>query len=193
MLPICTGAERLKDEGGAKAHPTQKPQSLLTRVILGSTNPGDVILDPFFGSGTTGAVARMLGRNFIGIEREAAYRKAANARIAAVEPLAAEAVATMVAKRSAPRIPFGSLIERGLIRPGDHLASPNGRHLAMVRVDGSVSSGPHSGSIHQVGAALEGAPSCNGWTYWSLRGAQGDVSIDVLRQKLRDADNGHTA
>ncbi len=184
VLPICTGHERLKDENGDKAHPTQKPESLLHRVILGTTNPGDVVLDPFFGSGTTGAVAKMLGREFIGIEREAAYRKVAKKRIANVRKFDKTALEVSQSKRAQPRVPFGQLVERGMLRPGEALYSPRG-DMAKVRADGTLIGHDIKGSIHQVGAALEGAPSCNGWTYWHFRRDGKTVSIDVLRQQIR--------
>ncbi|WP_114287558.1 site-specific DNA-methyltransferase [Candidatus Halocynthiibacter alkanivorans] len=189
VLPICNGHERLKDENGDKAHPTQKPESLLHRVILGSTNPGDVILDPFFGSGTTGAVAKMLGRNFIGIEREAKYRKVAEARIKNTRKLDNEALQVTQSKRAQPRVPFGALVERGMLRPGETLRSPNGRHAAKIRADGTLVSDTVQGSIHQVGASLEGAPSCNGWTYWTFKHEGKDTSIDTLRQQIRSEMN----
>ncbi len=186
MLPICTGHERLKDANGDKAHPTQKPESLLHRVLVGTTNPGDVVLDPFFGTGTTGAVARMLGRNFIGIEREAGYREVAARRLAKVRPLERATLEVTASKRAEPRIPFGQLVEHGLLRPGEVLVSPRGQ-AAMVRVDGSLVSAEHRGSIHQVGAALENAPSCNGWTYWQFKREGKLIPIDILRQQLRAA------
>ncbi|WP_415404927.1 site-specific DNA-methyltransferase [Tateyamaria sp. SN3-11] len=185
VLPICTGRERLKDEAGDKAHPTQKPESLLHRVLVGSTNPGDVVLDPFFGTGTTGAVAKMLGREYIGIEREAAYRKVAEARIANVRKFDKEALTVSASKRAEPRVPFGQLVERGMLRPGEELYSMNKRHKAKVRADGTLIGDDIKGSIHQVGAHLEGAPSCNGWTYWSFKREGKTVPIDVLRQQVR--------
>jgi modification methylase len=185
VLPICTGHERLKNEDGDKAHPTQKPQSLLHRVLVASTNPGDVILDPFFGTGTTGAVAKMLGRDFIGIEREEAYRKVAKKRIANVRKFDREALQTTTSKRSEPRVPFGQLVERGMLRPGEELYSLNGRHKAKVRADGTLIGADVKGSIHQVGAAYEKAPSCNGWTYWCYKKEGKRVPIDILRQQIR--------
>ena len=184
VLPICTGHERLKDDKGDKAHPTQKPESLLHRVLVGSTNPGDVILDPFFGTGTTGAVAKMLGRDFIGIEREAAYRKVAEKRIAKIRKFDREALQVSTSKRAEPRVPFGQLVERGMLRPGEELYSPRGQ-IAKVRADGTLIGGDVKGSIHQVGAALEKAPSCNGWTYWCFRREGKMIPIDVLRQQIR--------
>ena len=187
VLPICTGHERLKDENGDKAHPTQKPESLLHRVLIGTTNPGDVVLDPFFGTGTTGAVAKMLGRNFIGIEREDNYRKVAEKRIKNVRKLDNEALEVSQSKRAQPRVPFGQLVERGMLRPGEELYSLNGRYTAKVRADGTlVGSKDNKGSIHQVGAAFEGAPSCNGWTYWTYKKEGKRVPIDLLRQQIRD-------
>ncbi|GGE54897.1 site-specific DNA-methyltransferase [Actibacterium pelagium] len=184
VLPICTGHERLKDDNGEKAHPTQKPESLLHRVLVATTNPGDVILDPFFGTGTTGAVAKMLGREFIGIEREEAYRKVAEKRIAKVRKFDKEALSVSTSKRAQPRVPFGQLVERGMLRPGETLTSPRGK-IAKIRADGTLVSHDVKGSIHQVGAALEGAPSCNGWTYWHLKKDGKTVPIDILRQQIR--------
>jgi modification methylase len=189
VLPICTGHERLKNENGDKAHPTQKPESLLHRLLVGSTNPDDVILDPFFGTGTTGAVAKMLGRNFIGIEREEAYRKVAEKRIAKVRKFDNEALAVSTGKRAEPRVPFGQLVERGMLRPGEELLSLNGRYKAKVRADGTLIGADIKGSIHQVGAKLEGAPSCNGWTYWGYKRDGKTVPIDMLRQQIRSEMN----
>ncbi len=185
VLPICTGHERLKDENGDKAHPTQKPESLLHRVLVGATNPGDVVLDPFFGTGTTGAVAKMLGRDFIGIEREEAYRKVAAKRISKVRKFDREALQVSASKRAEPRVPFGQLVERGMLRPGESLYSVTGRHKAKVRADGTLIGDDVKGSIHQVGAALQGAPSCNGWTYWCYIRDGKTVPIDLLRQQIR--------
>jgi modification methylase len=184
MIPICSGGERLKDDNGDKAHPTQKPEALLHRVLVGTTNPGDVVLDPFFGTGTTGAVAKMLGREFIGIEREESYRKVAEKRLAKIRKYDKESLSVSTSKRAEPRVPFGQLVERGMLRPGETLISPRG-HVAKVRADGTLISGEARGSIHQVGAALESAPSCNGWTYWHFKRDGKTVSIDVLRQQIR--------
>ncbi|MEQ9037484.1 MAG: site-specific DNA-methyltransferase [Silicimonas sp.] len=184
VLPICTGHERLKDAKGDKAHPTQKPEALLHRVLLGTTNPGDVVLDPFFGTGTTGAVAKMLGRHFIGIEREKAYRDVAERRIANVRKFDKSALEVSTSKRAEPRVPFGQLVERGMLRPGETLVSPSGK-AAKVRADGTLVADGITGSIHQVGAALEGAPSCNGWTYWFVKVEGKRVPIDVFRQQIR--------
>jgi len=194
VLPLCTGHERLKDANGDKAHPTQKPVSLLHRVIVGTTNPGDVVLDPFFGTGTTGAVAAMLGRDWIGIEREPAYIAAASERMARVRPYDADALGITGSKRAEPRVPFGAVVERGMLRPGEVMRSFNARHTARVRVDGTLVAESCTGSIHQVGAALEGAPSCNGWTYWHFQREGRMIPIDILRQQIRaemDAPRTH--
>ncbi|PKQ05887.1 MAG: modification methylase [Alphaproteobacteria bacterium HGW-Alphaproteobacteria-11] len=133
LLPLCTGGERLKDGDGGKAHPTQKPEALLHRVLLATTNAGDTVLDPFFGTGTTGAVAKKLGRNFIGIEREARYIKVARERIRLVKTGAAEDLKVTTSKKAEPRIPFGTLVERGLLEAGDTLYDPARRHAARIR------------------------------------------------------------
>jgi modification methylase len=184
VIPLCTGHERIKDANGDKAHPTQKPEALLHRVLVGSTNTGDVVLDPFFGTGTTGAVAKMLGRHYIGIERDEGYRAIAQTRLDRVRSLDAGALEITGSKRAEPRIPFGQLVERGMLRPGEMLVSPRGT-AAKLRVDGSLISAEHCGSIHQVGAALEGAPSCNGWTYWHFKREGKLIPIDLLRQQIR--------
>jgi modification methylase len=156
----------------------------LHRILVGTTNPGDVVLDPFFGTGTTGAVAKMLGRDFIGIEREESYRKIAEKRLGNVRRLDRSALEVTGSKRAEPRVPFGQLIERGMLRPGEMLTNARGQ-MAKVRVDGTLIADDVKGSIHQVGARLEGAPSCNGWTYWHFRREGQSVPIDVLRQQLR--------
>ena len=183
VLPICSGGERVKDAAGDKAHPTQKPEALLYRILLACTKPGDVVLDPFFGTGTTGAVARRLGRSWIGIEREPAYVKVAHERIASTLPLDESAMETVPDKRTQPRVAFGLLVESGMVAPGTLLTDGKRRWSARVRADGSVECHGHSGSIHKVGAALQGAPSCNGWTFWHVE-AEGRLRlIDSLRQE----------
>jgi modification methylase len=182
LLPICAGSERVKGADGSKAHPTQKPEALLYRVLLACTKPGDVVLDPFFGTGTTGAVARRLGRRWIGIEREPAYVKVALERIESTLPLDESAMTGMAENRSAPRVAFGVLVESGLVPPGATLVDAKRRWKASVRADGSISSGSHAGSIHKVGAALQGAPSGNGWTFWHVEEAGALKAIDALRQ-----------
>ena len=184
-FPICTGGERLKDAQGRKTHPTQKPEALLARVLLSASNAGDLVLDPFFGSGTTGAVAKRLDRRFLGLERDETYAAAARARIAAVEPLPPEALAPMPTKRAEPRVAFASLIESGLIRPGETLIDPSGRHQALVRADGALKVGPAVGSIHKLGALVQGLPACNGWTFWRIERGGALISIDDLRANIR--------
>jgi modification methylase len=185
FLPICTGAERLKDAAGRKTHPTQKPEALLARVLLAASNAGDVVLDPFFGSGTTGAVAKRLHRSFIGLERDETYAAAARARIAAVEPWPAEAVASTPTRRSEPRVAFASVVEAGLVRPGEQLIDARRRHAAMVRADGALTLGPATGSIHKIGALAQGLPACNGWTFWHVERAGSLMLIDDLRSNIR--------
>jgi len=185
VIPICTGGERLKADTGAKAHPTQKPEALLHRVLIGTTNPGDVVLDPFFGTGTTGAAAKRLGRHFIGIERDETYADVAEKRIAAVIPAALEDLKVMGSKRDEPKVPFGALVEAGLLQPGDRLYTPKGDREARVRADGSLIHGDLTGSIHKLGALMENAPACNGWTYWRFKTDQGLKSIDALRAEIR--------
>jgi modification methylase len=184
-LPICAGHERIKDADGQKAHSTQKPESLLHRVIVSSTKPGDLVLDPFFGSGTTGAVARRLGRHFIGIERDSGYAAIARARIAEIEPADADAIEVTKSKRAEKRIPFGWVVERGLLPPGTVLQGPQARHRAKVRADGTLVCAGATGSIHQIGAHVQGLDACNGWTFWQYETGGTLVPIDVLRQRLR--------
>lgn len=184
-LPLCTGEERLKDEAGRKAHPTQKPEALLYRLMLATTRPGEVVLDPFFGTGTTGAVARRLGRRFVGIEREESYAAVARERIARVQPCAPEDLKVTGSKKAEPRVPFGQIVEAGLLRPGDTLYDAKGRRSARVRADGSLVFGQHAGSIHKMGALVQEAPACNGWTFWHFRTDRGLAPIDVLRAKVR--------
>lgn len=184
LLPICTGGERLKQDG-RKAHPTQKPESLLHRVILSSTEPGDVVLDPFFGTGTTGAVAKKLRRGFIGIERDTDYARIAEERIARVRPVEDIAAVATPTKRDEPRIPFGWLVERGLVDPGEVLVDLRRRYSARVNADGTLGTTDFRGSIHKVGAFVQKAPACNGWQFWCKEVKGQLVPIDVYRQKLR--------
>ena len=184
---LCTGEERIKDADGKKAHPTQKPEALLHRVLLSATRAGDVILDPFFGTGTTGAAAKRLGRHYIGIERDETYADVAETRIASVIPARPEDLIVTGSKRAEPKVPFGALVEAGLLNAGDRLYCPKGEREARVRADGSLVSGSLSGSIHKLGALLENAPACNGWTYWRFKTDQGLKSIDALRSEVRAA------
>ncbi|HWB50852.1 MAG TPA: site-specific DNA-methyltransferase [Stellaceae bacterium] len=184
LIPICGGPERLRDGNGKKAHPTQKPEALLHRVLLASTRPGELVLDPFCGTGTTGAVARRLGRRFIGIERDAGYAALARERIAAVAPADGELLA-IDSKREAPRVPFGNLVERGMIRPGEVLFDQSRRYRARVRADGSLVSAEHRGSIHAVAAQLQGASAWNGWAFWFVERHGQAVPIEAFRQQVR--------
>jgi len=183
-LPICNGGERLKEEDGRKAHATQKPEALLHRILMASSRPGDLVLDPFLGSGTTAAVAKRLGRRFIGLEREERYARLATDRLAKVRPYERDLVAPSE-KREEPRIPFGWLVERGWLAPGTVLQSHDRRHSAKVRADGTVITADFKGSIHQAGARVQGAPACNGWTYWCYEVEGKLLPIDLLRQRLR--------
>jgi modification methylase len=194
FIPLCTGSERLKDDNGDKVHPTQKPEALLHRVILSSTKPGDVVLDPFFGTGTTGAVAKKLGRQWIGIEREDAYIKAAQKRIDAAA-LPDEETVSIDNKREQMRIPFGWLLEHGYLKAGTELQDAKGHLSAKIHADGNVivtnkHVGNHRGSIHKVGAAVQNAPSCNGWTFWHYKDGKKVRPIDDLRQQLRASIEG---
>ncbi len=185
FLPLCTGEERLKGADGKKLHPTQKPESLLARVILSASRPDDLVLDPFSGTGTTGAVAHRLRRRFIGIERSSEYAAAARARIAATEPMPEPALASFMTAREAPRVPFSRLIERGLVEPGIKLVDAKRRHKALVRADGALSFGDTVGSIHRIGALAQGLEACNGWTFWHIETPKGLTVIDTLRAQVR--------
>jgi len=197
-LPLCTGEERLKSAGGKKLHPTQKPETLLARVILAASRPDDLVLDPFCGTGTTGAVAKQLGRRFIGVERERDYAAAAEKRIAAAKPLPAASLAPFVTAREAPRVPFAALIERGMVAAGAKLVDVKRRHRALVRADGAIAlikredgheraSGDTVGSIHRIGALAQGLEACNGWAFWHVETPKGLVPIDALRAEFRAA------
>ena len=182
-FPVCGGPERLKKDG-VKVHPTQKPEALIYRILLACTKPGDVVLDPFFGTGTTGAVAKRLGRRWIGIEREADYIAAAEERIAAALPLDESALKTMQSPKAAPKVAFGVLVENGYLTPGRVLCDAKRKFRALVRADGSLESVTcgQVGSIHKLGSLLQNAPACNGWTFWHHETADGLKPIDTLRQ-----------
>ncbi len=185
-LPICSGDERLRIKG-QKAHTTQKPEALLYRVILASSNPGDVVLDPFFGTGTTGAVAKRLHRAWIGIEREETYVRIARERLASVQPpLFEEEVFVFRSKRSRPRVPFGTLLERGLLQPGEVLYfGTSGKAQATILADGTLKWDSFVGSIHQVASRIKNAP-CNGWEHWYFEDLQAERRvIDELRERVR--------
>jgi modification methylase len=182
FIPVCGGPERLRNQHGLKLHPTQKPEAMLHRVLLASTAPEDVVLDPFSGTGTTAVVAKRLRRHFIGIERHPAYVEAAWARLAKTRPLETDAMSVTPSRREIPRIAFGSLVEAGALSAGTVLFDRQRRVSAVVGPDGSVSAGDLRGSIHKVGAELQNAPSCNGWTFWHFERDGVLVPIDVLRR-----------
>jgi modification methylase len=181
FIPLCTGQERLRNQHGLKLHPTQKPEALMHRVLLSSTSPGDIVLDPFAGTGTTASVAKRLHRHFIGIERHPAYAEAAIGRVRRTKPIEAGGEATAPTKRDVPRVPFGSLVERGLIAPGTPVFDRQRRVSATVTADGSLMWGETRGSIHKIGAAVQNAPACNGWTFWHFEREGTLVALDVLR------------
>ncbi|MDD9330277.1 MAG: site-specific DNA-methyltransferase [Bartonella sp.] len=185
LFPLCTGAERLKDKIGRKLHSTQKPQSLLARIIMASSKPGDVILDPFLGSGTTGAVAKLLGRDFVGIEREQHYIDAASERIAAVKPLAKSELEILKTKKAEPRVAFSSLLDAGLLYPGSILYDKKKEVSALVRADGTIMYDGEAGSIHMIGRKAQVSQSCNGWTFWYYEENGLLKSIDGLRMMIR--------
>ena len=190
LFPICSGGERLKDADGKKVHPTQKPEALLARILMASSRPGDVVLDPFFGSGTTGAVAKRLGRHFVGIEREQDYIDAARARIEAVEPLGSGTLSVLSGKKAEPRVAFNTLLESGLIAPGTVLTDARRRYSAIVRADGTLAAGNDAGSIHRVGAKVQGLDACNGWTFWHYADGAELKPIDALRAVVRSRMGG---
>lgn len=185
LFPICSGPERLKDETGRKAHPTQKPEALLHRLLLASTNVGDVVLDPFFGTGTTGAVAKRLGRRWLGIERDGDYIAVAQARIDGVKQLPPSTLETTRSKRAEPRVPFGTIIELGILEPGAKLFDARARIQAEVKADGSLAAGDARGSIHKLGAKVQGRQACNGWTFWHYESNGVLQPIDVLREEAK--------
>ena len=184
LLPICSGSERLKQDG-RKTHPTQKPEALLQRVILASSHVGDVVLDPFMGSGTTAVAAKRLGRNFVGIEREETYAEAARERLKGLKPLDPASLQVAKGKRAEARVPFGALVELGLLSPGTALYDPAARHEAKVRADGSIACAGAQGSIHKIGAHVQGAMACNGWTFWHYEADGALKPIDDLRAAAR--------
>ena len=185
LLPVCSGQERLKGPDGKKAHPTQKPEALLHRILMASSKPGDVVLDPFFGTGTTGAVAKRLGRRYVGIERDANYAAQAKARIAGVMALPTETVDATPSKRAEPRVPFGTLVELGIVQPGSELVDAKRRHAARVQADGTLDCSGTRGSIHKIGAHVQGRSACNGWTFWHVNKRGQLKPLDDYRREAR--------
>jgi site-specific DNA-methyltransferase (adenine-specific)/modification methylase len=187
-IPLCTGAERIK-VNGRKAHSTQKPETLLYRVILSSSNEGDIVLDPFFGTGTTGAVAKRLGRRFIGIERDEAYVQVARERIDNVEAIDNLQQLETPSVRGLPRVPFGRLIESGLLQPGQTLYDKTRTHCAVIKLDALLKCGEVTGSIHALATKLQGGSS-NGWDFWHYEDENGALhAIDMLRSRYRQMFN----
>ena len=182
-LPICNGSERLKKDG-KKIHSTQKPEALLHRILLATSNKNDLILDPFLGSGTTATVAKKLGRNYFGIEKEQNYFKAAEQRVKETKPIEDDLLDTLKNNRSKPRIPFGSLVELGIIKPGTNIFDNKKKITARIMADGSIKHNQAEGSIHKVAATILGAESCNGWTFWHCDINGRTYPIDYLRQRL---------
>lgn len=185
LFPICSGPERLKDDGGRKAHPTQKPEALLHRVLMATTNKGDLVLDPFFGTGTTGAVAEKLGRRWLGIERDPDYVKAATERIAKVSKVSPSSLEIQKSKRAEPRVPFGALVELGILHAGSPLFDERRRVRAEVKADGTVAVPGSQGSIHRLGAFVQGKSACNGWTFWHYEVKGKLLPIDALREEAK--------
>ena len=187
LFPICNGKERLKTNG-KKIHSTQKPESLLHRIILATTNKGDIIFDPFLGTGTTAVVAKKLGRNYFGIEKDKKYFKAANLRIKNTKIIEDNYLDTIKNKKSSPRIPFGSLVELGIIKAGSNIFDLKKKYNAKIMADGSIKHKQSEGSIHKVAAQIMGTDSYNGWTYWHCNFNGSFVPIDSLRQRFITKD-----
>ena len=185
LIPLCTGEERLKGDDGKKVHPTQKPEGLLARVLLSSSKPGDLVIDPFNGTGTTGAVAKRLGRRYIGFERDKTYADRRRSPHRRDRTAAGSNLAPFMTARDAPRVAFSELIERGMISPGTKLVDAKKKHGALVRADGAIMLGDKVGSIHRMGAVAQGAEACNGWTFWHVETKKGLRLIDELRAEIR--------
>ncbi len=184
-IPICSGKERLREENNQRSHPTQKPEALLYRVILSSTNVGDIILDPFLGSGTTAVVAKKLQRNFIGFEQDKEYIKLSKHRLKNTKPLENHVVRIEKSRKDLPKVPFGELVEQGIIPPGAVLTDKKQRYKATVSIDGTLKIKNLSGSIHQLGAKVQGLPSCNGWDFWHFKDKSKSTLLDEVRSNYR--------
>ena len=185
-IPICSGKERLRENNNQRSHPTQKPESLMYRIILSSTNKGDVILDPFLGSGTTAVVSKKLQRNFIGIEQDKQYVSLAKKRLKQTKVLNDEVVKMKKSRKDLPKVPFGELVEQGIIPPGAVLTDKKEKYKATVTVDGSLTINNISGSIHQVGATIQGLSNCNGWDFWHIKNKSTSILLDEVRDKYRN-------
>ena len=185
-IPICSGKERLRENNNQRSHPTQKPEALMYRIILSSTNKGDIILDPFLGSGTTAVVAKKLQRNFIGIEQDKEYISLAKKRLKQTKVLNDEVVKMKKSRKDLPKVPFGELVEQGIIPPGAVLTDKKEKYKATVTVDGSLKINNISGSIHQVGATIQGLSNCNGWDFWHIKNKSTSILLDEVRDKYRN-------
>ena len=185
-IPICSGKERLRENNNQRSHPTQKPEALMYRIILSSTNKGDIILDPFLGSGTTAVVTKKLQRNFIGIEQDKEYVSLAKKRLKQTKVLNDEVVKMKKSRKDLPKVPFGELVEQGIIPPGAVLTDKKEKYKATVTVDGSLTINNISGSIHQVGAKIQGLSSCNGWDFWHIKNKSTSILLDEVRDKYRN-------
>ena len=185
-IPICSGKERLRENNNQRSHPTQKPEALMYRIILSSTNKGDIILDPFLGSGTTAVVAKKLQRNFIGIEQDKEYVSLAKKRLKQTKVLNDEVVIMKKSRKDLPKVPFGELVEQGIIPPGAVLTDKKEKYKATVTVDGSLKINNISGSIHQVGATIQGLSNCNGWDFWHIKNKSTSILLDEVRDKYRN-------
>ena len=185
-IPICSGKERLRETNNQRSHPTQKPEALMYRIILSSTNKGDIILDPFLGSGTTAVVAKRLQRNFIGIEQDKEYISLAKKRLKQTKVLNDEVVIMKKSRKDLPKVPFGELVEQGIIPPGAVLTDKKEKYKATVTVDGSLKINNISGSIHKVGATIQGLSNCNGWDFWHIKNKSTSILLDEVRDKYRN-------
>ena len=185
-IPICSGKERLRENNNQRSHPTQKPEALMYRIILSSTNKGDIILDPFLGSGTTAVVAKKLQRNFIGIEQDKEYVSLAKKRLKQTKVLNDEVVKMKKSRKDLPKVPFGELVEQGIIPPGAVLTDKKEKYKATVTVDGSLKINNISGSIHKVGATIQGLSNCNGWDFWHIKIKSTSILLDEVRDKYRN-------
>ena len=184
-IPICSGKERLREDNNQRSHPTQKPEALLYRILLASTNKGDVVLDPFSGSGTTAVVAKKLQRNFIGIEKDKDYVELSKKRLRATKVLKEDVIALTKSRRDLPKVPFGELVEQGIIPPGAVLTDKKERFKATVSIDGTLKIKDLTGSIHQMGAKIQGLPSCNGWDFWHVKNKSKSILLDDIRSNYR--------
>ena len=185
-IPICSGKERLRETNNKRSHPTQKPEALMYRIILSSTNKGDIILDPFLGSGTTAVVTKKLQRNFIGIEQDKEYVSLAKKRLKQTKVLNDEVVIMKKSRKDLPKVPFGELVEQGIIPPGAVLTDKKEKYKATVTIDGSLTINNISGSIHQVGATIQGLSNCNGWDFWHIKNKSTSILLDEVRDKYRN-------